>query len=52
MKSDRYIIIHQKNGYWVGHAYIPGWCLIALPRLTEIDALIATLSIIQGEFNG
>ncbi len=52
MKSDRYyIIVHRKNGYWVGHAYIPGWCCVALPRMSEIDALIAALNIIQSDSN-
>jgi hypothetical protein len=48
---ERYIIVHRQNGYWIGYAYNPRWCDVALPRLTEIDALIAALTIIQGCFN-
>jgi hypothetical protein len=49
---DRYIIIRYENGRWIGHAHVPGWCLVTLPYPTEVEALIAALSIIRSEPGG
>jgi hypothetical protein len=49
---DRYIIVRYENGRWIGHAYIPGWCLVTFPYSREVDALIAALSLLRGERHG